>query len=151
MSEYLLCKAADSRGMIDFIIYSDVDKTVHEYDISAVTQKIIKRDIVNAKLENSVVKITDSKRALAKLSFEEKTHSAVFYILEEYISARGTKMFCAVSNTGEIFEFSENIVPEFCEKRKIVNGYVNKSGLHIINVPAFVTPLHKSLKLTRTK
>lgn len=151
MNEFLICRTADNQGKIVFLVYSADDGKIIEYDSAAITQKIVSREIGNAKLENSVVKITDSRQALAKLSFEERCVSSVFYIFTEYTSPHGSKIFGTVSNTGEIFELSANAAADFFSGKKIINAYLNKSGLHIINVPTFGTHLHKSLKHTPIK
>lgn len=148
VNEYLICKALDEQGKISFVVFDRDDMSVHEYDISQITQKIVSREIYNAKLENSVVKITDSKRALAKLTPEEHKRSSAFYLLEQYRSSFGSDMFAAVSNTGELFEFSANTAAVFLSDKKLVNGYINKSGVHAINIPTFTTALHKSLEHT---
>ena len=143
-----ICKALDEQGKISFVVFDRDDMSVHEYDISQITQKIVGREIYNAKLENSVVKITDSKRALAKLTPEENKRSSAFYIIEEYRSSLGSVMYAAVSNTGELFEFSANAAADFLSGKKLINGYINKSGIHVINIPTFTTALHKSLEHT---
>lgn len=122
--------------------------SVSEYDIAEITQKIVRREIYNAKLENSVVKITDSKRALAKLTYEEGRRSTAFYIINQYSSPFDSVMYAAVSNTGELFEFSANAAADFFKDKRVVNGYLGKSGLHVINIPTFTTALHKSLEHT---
>ena len=75
MNEYLICKVLDEQGKISFVVFDEDSMSVSEYDIADITQKIVHREIYNAKLENSVVKITDSKHALAKLTYEERKHS----------------------------------------------------------------------------
>jgi len=64
MNEYLICKVPDEQGKISFVVFDEDSMSVSEYDIAEITQKIVHREIYNAKLENSVVKITDSKHAL---------------------------------------------------------------------------------------
>ena len=148
MNEYLICKVLDEQGKISFVVFDEDSMSVSEYDIADITQKIVHREIYNAKLETSVVKITDSKHALAKLTYEERKHSTAFYIINQYKSPFDSVMYAAVSNTGELFEFSANSAADFFKDKKVVNGYLNKSGLHVINIPTFTTALHKSLEHT---
>lgn len=148
--EYLICRSSDEEGRIVFLTYNKTDGKIHEYLNNEMIHKIVDKQIINAKLENTVVKITDSKKMLIKISFEEKRSSRVFYVLDGYTSAEGSKMFLAVSNCGEKFEFSENLAADFCGGRHIVNGYMTKKGFKIINVPAYVTALNKSLEHAET-
>jgi len=148
MNEYLICKVSDEQGKISFVVFDEDSMSVSRYDISEITQKIVRREIYNAKLENSVVKITDSKHALAKLTYEEGKRSTAFYIINEYSSPLNSVMYAAVSNTGELFEFSANTAAYFFKDKRAVNGYLNKSGFHVINIPTFTTALHKSLEHT---
>lgn len=150
MLEYLICRSCGEDGKIVFITYDPSDGKIHEYSNEEITQKIVERKIANAKLENTVVKITDSKKVLPKLSFEEKKLSGVFYIVSGYKSAEGSSMYLAVSNTGEKFEFSENLAADFCGGRQVINGYMTKKGLHLINVPVFKTALNKPLEHAET-
>ena len=69
-------------------------------------------------------------------------------IINQYKSPFDSVMYAAVSNTGELFEFSANSAADFFKDKKVVNGYLNKSGLHVINIPTFTTALHKSLEHT---
>ena len=138
MNEYLICKVPDEQGKISFVVFDEDSMSVSEYDIAEITQKIVHR----------VVKITDSKHALAKLTYEERKHSTAFYIINQYKSPFDSVMYAAVSNTGELFEFSANSAADFFKDKKVVNGYLNKSGLHVINIPTFTTALHKSLEHT---
>lgn len=149
MNEFLICKLLDAQGKISFAVFDMDDMSVHEYDISEITQKIVNREIYNAKLENSVVKITDSRRALVKLTPEERKGSNAFYIIDQYKSPFGLLIYAAVSNTGEIFEFSSNTAVDFLSGKKLINGFINKNGIHVINIPTFTTALHKSLEHTR--
>lgn len=144
MNEYLICKVLDEQGKISFVVFDEDSMSVSEYDIADITQKIVHREIYNAKLENSVVKITDSKHALAKLTYEERKHSTAFYIINQYKSPFDSVMYAAVSNTGELFEFSANSAADFFKDKKVVNGYLNKSGLHVINIPTFTTEIGRA-------
>lgn len=148
--EYLICRSCDEDGRILFITYNKLNGKIHEYSNEEIIQKIVDRQIANAKLENTVVKITDSKRVIAKISCEERKQSAVFYILDRYVSEEGSPMLLAVSNCGEKFEFSENLAANFCNGRQVVNGYMTKKGFRIINVPAYITALNKSLEHAET-
>lgn len=148
MHEFLLCKASDPEGRIFFIVYNATEKKIEKYSNDEMILKIVSREIDNAKLENSVVKITDSQRALAKLSYEESISSSVYYVLSEYSSPFGSEMYAVVSNTGEIYEFSASAAKDFLSEKRIINGYINKHGFHVINVPVFSTVLHKSLEHT---
>lgn len=148
--EYLICRSCDEDGRILFLTYNKPDEKIHEYSNEEIIQKIVDRHISNAKLENTVVKITDSKRVISKISCEERKLSAVFYILDRYVSEEGSPMLLAVSNCGEKFEFSENLAADFCRDRHIVNGCMTKKGFKIINVPAYTTALNKSLEHAET-
>lgn len=148
--EYLICRSSDKEGRIVFLTYNKTDGKIHEYSNNEIMHKIVNRQIINAKLENTVVKITDSKKILPKICFEEKINSCVFYILDSYTSAEGSKMLLAVSNCGEKFEFSENLAADFCRERQVINGYMTKKGFKIINVPAYVTVLSKPLEHAET-
>lgn len=148
--EYLICRTCDEDGRILFLTYNKPNGKIHEYSNEEIIQKIVDRRIANAKLENTVVKITDSKRVIAKISCEERKLSAVFYILDRYVSEEGSHMLLAVSNCGEKFEFSENLAADFFSSRHVVNGYMTKKGIRIINVPAYVTALNKSLEHAET-
>ena len=148
--EYLICRSSDRDGRIVFLTYNKTDGNIHEYSNNEMIHNIVDRQIINAKLENTVVKITDSKKTLLKIGFEEKGNSCVFYILDSYISAEKSRMFLAVSNCGEKFEFSENLAADFCSGRQVVNGYMTKKGFKIITVPAYVTALSKPLEHAET-
>ncbi|MDE5993077.1 MAG: hypothetical protein K2G87_08520, partial [Oscillospiraceae bacterium] len=71
-------------------------------------------------------------------------------ILNRYVSEEGSPMLLAVSNSGEKFEFSENLAADFCSGRQVVNGYMTKKGFKVINVPAYITALNKSLEHAET-
>ncbi len=126
------------------------DGKILEYSNEEITQKIVERKIDNAKLENTVVKITDSRKVMPVLSFEEKKQSVVFYIVNGYRSAENSPMYLAVSNSGEKFEFSENLAADFFRERQVINGYMTKKGMKVINVPVFTTPLNKPLEHAET-
>ena len=143
MKEVLICKSVDSSGKVIFVVYDGDARKIRYYSFEEISESIIAKKIENAKLENSVVKLTDSKRAAVKLTYEENLTSRVYYILSEYVSAFGLQMYCTVSNTGELYEFSENVAVPFLADKKLVNGYITKKGLHVINVPTFTTALHK--------
>jgi len=148
--ECLICRTCTEDGRIVFLTYNASDGKVCGYSNEDITRKIVERKIVNAKLENTVVKITDSRNILPKLSFEENKSSRVFYIADVYMSASGSRIYLAVSNTGERFEFSENLAADFCRGRQVINGYMTKNGLRLINVTAFTTALSKPLEHAET-
>ena len=50
MNEYLICKVPDEQGKISFVVFDEDSMSVSEYDIADITQKIVHRDIYNAKL-----------------------------------------------------------------------------------------------------
>ncbi len=150
MGEYLICRSCRQDGTIVFLSYDLSEGRINEYSNEDITQKIVERKIVNAKLENTVVKITDSRKMMPKLSFEENKCSCVYYVVSRYISAEDSIMYMAVSNTGEKFEFSENLAADFCRGRQVINGYMTDKGLHLIKVPAFTTALRKPLEHAET-
>lgn len=150
MREYLICRSCNKDGIILFLTFNPSDGKIHEYSNEEITQKIVEKKIGNANLENTVVKITDSRKVLQEISFEENKYSSVFYIADRYTSGNGTPMFLAVSNTGEKFEFSENLAADFCRGRRVVNGYMTKKGLRVINVTAYTTALHTLMKHAET-
>ncbi len=71
MGEYLICRSCRQDGTIVFLSYDLSEGRINEYSNEDITQKIVERKIVNAKLENTVVKITDSRKMMAKLIVEE--------------------------------------------------------------------------------
>ena len=60
------------------------------------------------------------------------------------------KIFLAVSNCGEKFEFFENPASDFCSRKQVINGYMTKKGFKIINISARVTALSKPLEHVET-
>ena len=141
----LVCRETQTDGSVLFIVYDTDEKKCLKYDNAELTLLVAARKIYNAKLENSVIKMTDGRRMIT-LSAEESKTVQVFYIFETYTSPNDQKMFAAVSNHGITAEFSESIAEEFFKSHKVVNATLTKKGVHLTKVPTFSSPLQKSLE-----
>jgi hypothetical protein len=145
--QYLICKITDKDGAIDFVVYDSDKKAVSYYSQHDMMGLVVKRSIVNAKLENSVIKITDSKKALAKLSYEEGKVSSVYYCFYSYTSPLGNNVYALVSNIGRVVEMSSSMAAEFFAAHRVINATCTKKGeVHVIDVPAFSSVLRQSLE-----
>ena len=128
-----------------FIVYDSDDRKCTRYTNAELMLMVTARKIYNAKLENTVIKMTDGRRMIT-LSHEESKTVQVFYIFDTYTSPNGQKMFAAVSNHGITAEFSESIADLFFASNKVVNATLTKKGVHMTMVPTFSSPLQKSLE-----
>ncbi|MBQ7990409.1 MAG: hypothetical protein IJ080_01100 [Oscillospiraceae bacterium] len=142
----LICRETLGDGSLVFNVY-DTDKRINtRYTNAELTPLVVSKKVKNAKLENSVIKITDSNRSLITLTHEAGMADSVYYVFEDYTSPVGSHMLALVSNRGRVVEFSESMAREFFEAHRVVNAYIGHKGLHLINVPTFTSALSKSLK-----
>ncbi|MBR4224785.1 MAG: hypothetical protein IKR73_08250 [Oscillospiraceae bacterium] len=142
----LICRETREDGSLVFNVYDTEKRTNTRYTNSQLMPMVVSKKLNNAKLENSVVKITDSKKPLATLTAEESRTDSIWYVFEDYTSPVGSHMLAMVSNTGTIIEFSDSMAREFFASHRVVNAYIGHKGLHLINVPTFTSVLSKSLK-----
>ncbi len=144
----LICRITAKDGSVRFAVYDTDEKKLLHYTNSELTPLVVRKDIYNAKLENSVIKTTDGSRSVLMLDREKSSRSSVFYILESYTSERGTPMYAAVDNLGVIYEFSENVLPMFIANKDVINMRKNRNGHEVIKVPVYSSVLQKSLEHT---
>lgn len=142
----LICREACEDGSLVFTIYDTDSKKVTRYTNAELMPLVASKHINNAKLENSVIKITDSRRSLQTISYEQGKTDSAFYVIKSYVSPVGSNMYAVVSNRGNIFEFSESMAEEFFNTHFLVNAYFARKGMHVINVPTFSSALQKSLE-----
>lgn len=148
LMKILICRVTIEDGSVRFAVYDTDEKQMAHYTNSALTPLVVRKDIYNAKLENSVIKTTDGSRSVLMLDREESSRSSVIYILSSYTSELGSEMYAAVDNLGEVYEFSANLLHIFMEKKQIVNMKKNRSGHEVIKVPVYASVLQKSLEHT---
>lgn len=144
----LICRETNEDGSIRFAVYDTDEETVQHFTNSELIPLVVGKKVSNAKLENSVIKITDGSHSIIKLTAEESKMSSAFYILERYTSPHGSEMYLAVDNTGIKYEFSENLLTVFSEKKRVVNLRRSKNGHEMIKVPVYSSVLQKSLAHT---
>lgn len=91
--ECLVCRSSDKEGRTVFLTYNETDGKIHEYSNNEIMHKIVDRQIVNAKLENTVVKITASKKCCQKSALRKKETPAFSKYRKVILPQRTVKCF----------------------------------------------------------
>ncbi|MBQ5331044.1 MAG: hypothetical protein J6F31_07325 [Oscillospiraceae bacterium] len=144
----LICRCTAEDDSVRFCVYDTEEKKTELYTNSRLEPLVAAKKVVNAKLENSVIKSTDGSRSIIVLDKKDSKTSSAFYILASYTSPSDNTVYTAVDNLGSLYEFSENLLGEFASLRKIVNIRKSRSGHEVIKVPVYSSVLRKSLAHT---
>lgn len=147
MKSKLICRTVDAeKNSVVFCVYNGKTDKVEDMCEEDVKQMILSGELDNAKLENTVIKKTDSSQGVLYLEPEQRKTSSIFYVLDENISPfSGVVLFTVISNTGEKFEMSENVAVEFLEGKTLVNANISKDRLNVLDARNFETRLNRSL------
>lgn len=147
MKSKLICRTVDmEKNSIVFCVYNSKTDKVEDLCEEEVKQMILAGDLDNAKLENTVIKKTDSSQAVMYLDPEHRKTSSIFYVLSKNISPfTQAVLYIVISNTGERFEMSENVAVEFLQGKTLVNANIVKGRLNVLDARNFETHLNRSL------
>lgn len=147
MKSKLICRTVDvEKDSIVFCVYNAKTDKVEDLCEEEVKQMILSGELDNAKLENTVIKKTDSSQAVMYLDPEQRKASNIFYVLSKNISPfTSSVIYTVISNTGEKFEMSENVAVEFLKDKTLVNANIGKDRLNILDARNFETHLNRSL------
>lgn len=122
---------------VSFIVYDDKNRSVSEVGNDEMTSMILSKKISNAKLENTVIKMTDGILPV----IDEKNKNSIFYVLG---STNG--VYSMVGISGEIWQMSFNVAEIFFGqgKRKMTNARLTPKGIVINKHQNFSTALSRS-------
>lgn len=122
---------------VSFIVYDDKNRSVSEVGNDEMTSMILSKKISNAKLENTVIKMTDGMLTV----IDEKNKNSIFYVLG---STNG--VYSMVGGSGEIWQMSFNVAEIFFGqgKRKMTNARLTPKGIVINKHQNFSTALSRS-------
>ena len=141
--QVLICRETQKDGSVLFVTYDTDTGKCSRYTNNELMVLVAARKIFNAKLENSVIKMTDGKKTV---TLSADSNSEVYYIFETYISPNGLTIYAAVNNHGVLAEFSDTLAELFFSAHKVANASLTKKGIHMTRVPTFSSPLQKSLE-----
>ncbi|MGN0642031.1 MAG: hypothetical protein ACI4JJ_02690 [Huintestinicola sp.] len=127
---------------VSFILYDEEAGKISEVGNNDITAMILNKMIINAKLENTVVKMTDGTLAV----IDTKNASSVFYVLG---CTEG--VYSLIDGNGEIWKMSLNVARVFLEhgKNKLTNAKISSKGIVINKHRSFSTALSRSTELYR--
>ena len=136
----LLAKAVCS--VVKYIVYDEETETVNRISESEVIENILNRKILNAKLENAVIKMTDGMiRKVDKNSVHK-----LFYML--YCK---DEIYTAIDMSGEKYIMSANVLRDFFSKdnKEIINVTFTNKSILIDKHRNFITPLSRETEHQR--
>lgn len=147
MKSKLICRTVDDKkNSVVFCVYNAKTDRVEELCEEEVKQMILAGDLDNAKLENTVIKKTDSSQAVMYLEPKDRKTSCIFYVLSKNISPfTNSVLYTVISNTGEKFEMSENVAVEFLKGKDLINANIAKDRLNVLDARNFETHLSRPL------
>lgn len=127
---------------VSFILYDEEAGKTSEIDNTEMTALILNKMVSNAKLENTVIKMTDGDLTV----FDQKNAHSAFYVL-----GCTDGVYSLIDGTGEIWKMSLNVARAFLAqgKKKLTNAKISSKGIVINKHRNFSTALSRSTELYR--
>lgn len=122
---------------VSFILYDEESGKISQVSNDETVSMILSKKISNAKLENTVIKMTDGNLAV----IDEKNASDIFYVL-----GSENDVYSMIDGSGEIWKMSLNTARVFFSqgRRKMTNAKLTPKGMSINRHQNFSTALRRS-------
>ncbi|MCI7233158.1 MAG: hypothetical protein SOT68_08830 [Oscillospiraceae bacterium] len=122
---------------VSFILYDEENGKISQVSNDETVSMILSKKISNAKLENTVIKMTDGNLAV----IDEKNASDIFYVL-----GCENDVYSMIDGSGEIWKMSLNTARVFFSqgRRKMTNAKLTPKGMSINRHQNFSTALRRS-------
>ena len=122
---------------VSFILYDEENGKISQVSNDETVSMILSKKISNAKLENTVIKMTDGNLAV----IDEKNAADIFYVLGCENDA-----YSMTDGSGEIWKMSLNTARVFFSqgRRKMTNAKLTPKGMSINRHQNFSTALSRS-------
>lgn len=137
---FLFFKSSTPTGVIVYAVW-DFENSVMRF---LTYQEVVeyRAKIPNLRLENGVIKITNSNVGLAHIAGtqEHMAKNHLYYAIE--LDDGSIQL---VGSSGEVFMMTRNVLEFFSRADLIINARKTKKGWRILKGGAFVTPLHRPL------
>lgn len=115
---------------------------VCKYD--EVVLRCLAKEIENARLENGVIKMTDSINGVNWVEWtvpaDKLLVNCIYYILEKF-EQHSSICYLIVSNTGELFCVSANLIEDFVTRHKVLNARISNGKVHLFVIKRHTSPL----------
>lgn len=122
---------------VSFILYDEETEKTSETGNNEMTNLILNKKVSNARLENTVIKMTDGNLIV----FDPKNVHSVFYVL-----GCTDGVYSLIDGSGEIWKMSLNVARVFFEqgKKKLTNAKIGSKGISVNKHRNFSTALSRS-------
>lgn len=122
---------------VSFILYDEENGKISQVTNDETVSMILSKKISNAKLENTVIKMTDGNLAV----IDEKNAADIFYVL-----GCENDVYSMIDGSGEIWKMSLNTARVFFSqgRRKMTNAKLTPKGMSINRHQNFSTALSRS-------
>lgn len=122
---------------VSFILYNEETEKTSEVGNTEMTSMILNKTVSNAKLENTVIKMTDGNLTV----FDSKNAHSVFYVLD---CTDG--VYSMIDGSGEIWKMSLNVARVFFAqgKKKLSNAKLCSDEIVINKHRNYSTALRRS-------
>ena len=121
---------------VKYIIYDEETDVVSRISESEVIDNILNRKILNAKLENAVVKKTDGTlHTVADDELDEFLH-----VIDDVDG-----IYTCIDLLGQKYFMSFNVAKIFFLHKKLVNATITTTSIIVNKCKNFITPLHRSI------
>lgn len=122
---------------VSFILYDEENGKISQVSNDETVSMILSKKISNAKLENTVIKMTDGNLAV----IDEKNAADIFYVL-----GCENDVYSMIDGSGEIWKMSLNTARVFFSqgRRKMTNAKLTPKGMSINRHQNFSTALRRS-------
>lgn len=122
---------------VSFILYDEENGKISQVTNDETVSMILSKKISNAKLENTVIKMTDGNLAV----IDEKNAADIFYVL-----GCENDVYSMIDGSGEIWKMSLNTARVFFSqsRRKMTNAKLTPKGMAINRHQNFSTALRRS-------
>lgn len=146
----IVCSLIEPNGMIKYLVVNAETGICEKLTYEETSTQVLSRQITNAKMENTVIKIVDAVWNQSQLRCSSSDNPKIFYVFQRYKSKLGTDIIVAISNTGELFEMSENIAVIFLARKDVMfaNGLINNGKINLMKKKGFTSALYRSYENT---
>ena len=120
---------------VKYLVFDENTQTTKTFSYNETVELIINKKIMNAKLENTVIKMTDG--VIREITNQYNT----FYIVNELENGKYEMMSVA----GDISILSFDAVKHLYTDDNLINARIGKSKIIISKHRAFTTPLHRPI------
>lgn len=122
---------------VTFILYDEKSGKIFQLSNDETVSMILSKKITNAKLENTVIKMTDGTLAV----IDEKNAADVFYVL-----GCENEVYSMIDGSGEIWKMSLNAARVIFGQgnRRLTNAKLTAKGLVVNRHQNFSTALSRS-------